>query len=78
MNGGKEYLVAHQERVGLLLEQLCEGNGDIVKIASIQNQQAQAKSIRGNLRFSRFSLGRYGVFRIDEQCNRGRSRHQLM
>jgi hypothetical protein len=48
------------------LEQLCEGNGDIIAIACIKNQHSQSKGVSGNLHFSRFGLGRYGVSRIDE------------
>jgi hypothetical protein len=62
----------------LLLDKACKGNNDIVGAAGFQHQQAQAEGLSRKPRFSRFSSGRDGIFRIDEKCNRGGGGYQLV
>src|SRR5262245_32650141 len=71
LNGEEEYFAAHQKGARLLLDKGCKGNNDIVGAAGFQHQQAQAEGLSRKPRFSRFSSGRDGIFRIDEKCNRG-------
>ena len=78
LNGEEQYVATHQKRAGLLPDKCCDGNKDIVRIACIQDQQAQAKSMSCDVCFSCFGLGRYGVFRIDEKRNRGGSGYQFV
>ena len=62
----------------LLLDKCWDGNSDIVGIAGFQHQQAQAEGLSRNPRFSRFGSGRDGIFRIDEERNRGGGGYQLV